>query len=111
MSTTSPGQRLLIGVLIIGPFLIYLAATLVPAWNPIYSNGIFHFYIVSFTSLVAMVIAVFVLAGIGSAGGPSNFFAVGFIGAGGVVFPHWAAKDGVRITRNHRLRTTCTLSP
>src|SRR5258707_2858118 len=104
MSTTSPGQRLLIGVLIIGPFLIYLAATLVPAWNPIYSNGIFHFYIVSFTSMVAMVIAVFVLAGIGSAGAPGMFAAVAFIAPVGVVLLHRAGTDGAVLAADHGTR-------
>src|SRR5258708_33959520 len=68
MKTFSPTQRMITGLLLIGPALLFLALRFVPSWDPEWDNHVFHFYIVSFTSLVAIVVAVFVLAGTGSTG-------------------------------------------
>src|SRR5258708_25461847 len=112
MKTFSPTQRMITGLLLIGPALVFLALRFVPSWDPEWDNHVFHFYIVSFTSLVAIVVAIFVLAGIGSSGIQASFVAMAFVAMAGFFFLHGVATPGMLLTDNssHRVGLSSRLS-
>src|SRR5258708_28165065 len=59
MKTYAPGRSIFAGILLLGPLLVFVALRLIPSLDSTFANSIFHFYIVSFTSLIAFVVAVF----------------------------------------------------
>src|SRR5258706_969018 len=98
MKPRSSGQRVLAVNLLLAPFLFFVLLRLVPAWDPLWQNSIFHFYIVSFTSLIAFVVALFVLSGIGSRGTQAIFTALGFAAMAGIFFLHGVATPGLLLS-------------
>ena len=91
-------QQVLIGALLVVPFFFFFLLRLIPSWDPLWQSSIFHFYIVSFTSLVAFVVALFVLAGIGSRGVQAIFVALAFAAISGLFFLHGAATPGLLLS-------------
>src|SRR5438093_3716472 len=89
--TTDSGRRLLIGLLLVGPFVAFALLRLVPAWDSIWDNHVFHFYIVSYSSLIALVVAMFVIAGIGAAGTQAIFAGIAFMAMAGLFLLHGLA--------------------
>ncbi|MBI3394641.1 MAG: hypothetical protein HY042_02285, partial [Spirochaetia bacterium] len=89
---------MLIGALLVIPFLFFVLLRIIPTWDPLWQSSIFHFYIVSFTSLVAFVVALFVLAGIGSRGVQAIFVALAFAAMSGLFFLHGAATPGLLLS-------------
>src|SRR5579859_6708943 len=100
MQIQTPGQRIVLAILLIGPALLFIALRLVPSWDPSWGDHVFHFYIVSFTSLVAIVVAIFVLAGIGASGIEASFVAMAFVAMAGFFFLHGLATPGMLLTDN-----------
>src|SRR5258708_32180810 len=105
MKTYSPGWTVMAAILLLGPLLIFITLRLVPAWDPSWANSVFHFYIVSFTSLIAFVVAIFVLSGIGAPGAPGVFPVPAVMASGGgslfcLLCPPWVASR--RSLASHR---------
>src|SRR6185436_4442456 len=95
-------QRMLLVGLVVLPVIIFIALLLNPAWDPAPSLPVFHFYIVTFTSLIALVVASFVLAGIGTTGNvQSTFVAMSFIAMSGVFLTHGALTPGIAFNHEH----------
>lgn len=98
MTALKPLQRALAGVLLVGPILLFITLRLNPAWDPSWSLPIFHFYIVTYTSLVALVVASFVLAGVGLVGDERALLvAIGFVSVAGLFVVHGISTPGVLI--------------
>jgi signal transduction histidine kinase len=95
MTTYLPVQRALAGLLLVGPYLLFAALRLVPAWDPTWNDHIFHFYIVSYSSLVALVVANFVMAGVGTAGVQAMFVGMAFMAMAGLFLLHGLATPGM----------------
>src|SRR3954464_11854753 len=95
MKTYAPGRSIITGILLIGPLLLFLLLRLIPSLDSTFANAIFHFYIVSFTSLIAFVVAVFMLAGIGLEGARAVFAVMGFTAISGIFLLHGLATPGI----------------
>jgi len=91
-------QQALLVMLITIPFAVFIILTLNPAWNPAPSLPVFHFYIVTFTSLIALVVASFVLIGIGTTGDvQGTFVSMAFVAMAGFFMTHGALTPGIAI--------------
>jgi signal transduction histidine kinase len=95
MKTFTPAKSVIAGILLLGPLLLYVTLRLVPALDPNWANPIFHFYIVTFASLIALVVALFTLAGIGLNGARAVFAVMGFTTMAGIFVLHGLATPGV----------------
>src|SRR5690349_20492273 len=81
--------------LLIGPVVIYVALRLFPGWDPLWAAPIFHFYIVSYTALVALVVAVFIFAGLGFDAAQAVFVAAAFASMAALFLLHGLATPGM----------------
>lgn len=98
MTDRRPLQRFLAWTLVIGPVLIFLGLRLSPTRDAMWDLPIFHFYIVSYTSLVALVVASFVLAGVGVEGSrQAMLVAMAFVSMAAIFFIHGISTPGVLI--------------
>jgi signal transduction histidine kinase len=68
MQTLPRFGKFVIVVLILAPLALFISLQLNLLPNPISPQPILHFYIVSFVSLVALIVAIFVLTGVGGMG-------------------------------------------
>lgn len=85
-------------LLITSPLVVFVLLTLNPAWNPAPSLPVFHFYIVTFTSLIALVVASFVLIGIGTTGDvQGTFVSMAFVAIAGFFMTHGALTPGIAV--------------
>ncbi|HLY27434.1 MAG TPA: ATP-binding protein [Aggregatilineales bacterium] len=111
MSNNSPLQRIFVGFLVLFPLVIFLALQFIPGWNPTFNNGVFHFYIVTFTCLIALVSALFVLSGTGFSGAQATFTAMAFMAISGIFLLHGAVTPGVLIKESgHGIGISARLS-
>src|SRR5579859_1711146 len=111
MSNNSPLQRIFVGFLVLFPLVIFLALQFIPGWNPTFNNGVFHFYIVTFTCLIALVSALFVLSGTGFSGAQATFTAMAFMAISGIFLLHGAVTPGVLIKESgHGIGLSARLS-
>ena len=95
-------QRGLLVSLVGLPVVVFIVLLVNPAWDPAPSLPVFHFYIVTFTSLIALVVASFVLAGIGTTGSvQSTFVAMSFIAMSGVFLTHGVLTPGIAFNHEH----------
>ncbi len=96
MSSLNRFQSGLLSLLVISPLVVFIILQLTPALNPATSVPVFHFYIVTFTSLIALVVASFVLIGIGTSGDPqATFVAMAFVAMSGIFMTHGALTPGI----------------
>jgi signal transduction histidine kinase len=98
MVNSSRRDRVLIGVLIVVPPLLLLALRLFPSLNLSSDNHFFHFYMVSFTSLVALVVALFVASGTGHRNPQTLFTEMAFTSTAGLFLIHGLTTPGVLLT-------------
>ena len=97
MAPVNLRRRLVAGTLLAGPLLLYIVLRLNPELDPRWHVHIFHFYIVSFTSLVALVVASFILLGIGEGDAHALFVATAFVAVAGLFLIHGISTPGVLI--------------
>lgn len=101
MQKPSTASRALVAALIVVPVLLFVALQLVPGLNPVSPQPVFHFYIVTFTSLIALIVAAFVLTGVGSMGdAQSVFVGMAFVAMSGIFAVHGAYTPGVIFTNS-----------
>lgn len=83
-------------LLLAGPLAVFLFLRYVSSWDPSFAAPIFHFYIVSFASFVALVAALFVAS---AARLPSDartgFVAAGFVAIAAIFLLHGLATPGM----------------
>ena len=97
MANRALRQHLLLSLAMIGPLLFFVILRFVPATDSVWNQPVPHFYIVSYTSLVALVVAGFVLIGVGTGGGRAMFAAMGFVAMSAFFFVHGISTPGVLI--------------
>ncbi len=96
MTALSRSQRTAFAALITLPLIIFIALRLNPAWDPSPALPVFHFYIVTFTSLIALVVASFVLLGIGTTGDvQATFVSMAFVAMSSIFMTHGAFTPGI----------------
>ncbi len=111
MKTDAPSLRIFAGILLLGPLLVFVMLRLIPSLDTTFANQIFHFYIVSFTSLVAFVVAIFVLAGVGLEGAHAVFAVMAFTAMSGIFLLHALATPGIFPgTANHGIGLSARVS-
>lgn len=89
-------RRMTLIALLVLPLLFFLFLRLTPTRDPMLMQPVFHFYIVSYTSLVALVVTSYVLLGISTTGEPQALFvATGFAAIAGIFFIHGLSTPGV----------------
>ena len=103
-------QRLLAGALVIAPVVLYVLLRLSPSSSTTWGTPIFHFYIVSYTSLVAVVVAVLIFSGIGVSGTRALLVAMTFLTIAGFFFIHGFATPGVLLRANQAVSWAAQLS-
>ena len=95
MPNSIRSQRILVGLLIAAPGLLFLVLRLFPALDASADNHIFHFYIVSFASLVSLVVALFVSSGTGIRSPQTLFVEIAFASIAGLFLIHAITTPGV----------------
>src|SRR5258707_15190762 len=101
MPNSVRSQRILVGLLIAAPGLLFLALRLFSALDASADNLIFHFYIVSFASLVSLVVALFVSSGTGIRSPETLFVEIAFASIAGLFLNHAIAPPGVFLPPAH----------
>ena len=79
------------------PFAVYLMFRFFPQFDPSWSSGVGHFYIVTFTSLVAAVSASFMYLVIGNRSVEALFLTLSFAMMASIFFIHGSATPGIII--------------
>jgi signal transduction histidine kinase len=101
MRSQNPFDRSIIAGLIVLPLVLFLVLRLNPAIDGSLRLPVFHFYIVTMTSIVALIVASFVLTGIGTSGDTASMFtAMAFVMIAGIFVIHGGATPGVIMTEN-----------
>ncbi|HLA43511.1 MAG TPA: HAMP domain-containing sensor histidine kinase [Aggregatilineales bacterium] len=95
MASNRTRERMVIGIALVIPALMYVVLRLEPTLDPTWSLPVFHFYIVSFTSLVALVSASFVFLEVGDGGVQPIFLTIAFAVMAGIFFTHGFATPNV----------------
>lgn len=97
MSRVFTRPRINFGLVTLGPLILFLLLRFIPGLDPLWADHLFHFYIVSFTSLVALVVAILVLAGVGSGGAQALFTAMAFVIMAALFLLHGILTPGLAI--------------
>jgi signal transduction histidine kinase len=101
MRTLSRFGLPMIAFLILAPLALFLILQLTPAINPVVPQPVFHFYIVSFTSLVALIVAAFVLTGVGGIGDAESILVgMAFVTMAAVFAVHGLTTPGIILANN-----------
>jgi signal transduction histidine kinase len=86
----------LVVFLILAPVALFIFLQLTPSLNPISPQPVFHFYIVTFTSLVALIVAAFVLTGVGGVGDAESILVgMAFVAMAGIFAVHGLYTPGI----------------
>ena len=80
------------------PLVLLVVLLLSPEIDPEWNAPVFHFYIVSYISLVSLVVASFVLLGVGTSGWRAVFVAMAFVGIAAMFTVHGISTPGVLVT-------------
>ncbi len=110
MTPTSLRMRLLTLALVVAPILVYIALRLNPPSNQMWGTAIFHFYIVSYTSLVALVVAILIFSGIGAEQTRPLIVAMLFLTMAGFFFIHGFTTPGVLLGTNEAVSWAVQIS-
>ncbi len=110
MAQSSFRVRVLTLALIIAPVILYIALRLNPPSNQMWGTSIFHFYIVSYTSLVALVVAILIFSGIGAGETRALLIAMTFLTMAGFFFIHGFTTPGVLLGGNQAIGWAAQLS-
>lgn len=87
--TRLTSRPILVGALIVLPLLVFIVLRLNPSLDPVWQAPFFHFYIVSYISLIAVVISSFILRGVRLVqGGRLLFVGAAYVSLGAIFFIH-----------------------
>ena len=95
-------KRALVILSLLGPICLLIALALVPSLDPEIDEPVFHFYIVTFSTFVAAVVAIFMTLTLGRESAPRHsLLATAFAAMGAIFLVHGLTTPGVLITTFH----------
>ena len=93
--TMSRYERVGMGLALVGSALVYLVLRLNPSIDPMWNQREFHFYIVTYASLVALVSGIYIFFAVGQSDVEPLFLTLAFIIMAGIFFTHGYATPGI----------------
>jgi signal transduction histidine kinase len=110
MTQISSRAQLLTLFLIVAPVAIYVILRLNPPSNQMWGTSIFHFYVVGYTSLIALIVAIMIFSGIGAGQTRPLTVAMLFLTMAGFFVIHGTTTPGVLLGANQAIGWAAQLS-